>query len=104
MINKKYQIRYLPLFERDLTDTVNYIANVLKNPTAAEKLINDVESAVLKRSETPLSFEPYNSEREREYPYYRLYVGNYIVFYVAIDDIMEVRRLLYNARDVRKYI
>jgi len=29
---------------------------------------------------------------------YRIYVKNYIVFYVVIDDIMEVRRLLYNRK------
>ena len=27
-----------------------------------------------------------------------IYVKNYIVFYVVIDDIMEVRRLLYNRK------
>jgi hypothetical protein len=42
--------------------------------------------------------------RERKYPYYRIYVKNYIVFYVVIDDeingkIMEVRRLLYKRQD-----
>ena len=38
MANKKYRLRYLPLFEQDLVQTVSYITNVLKNPDAAEKL------------------------------------------------------------------
>ncbi len=103
-MNKLYKIRYLPLFAQDLTDTANYISNVLRNPQAASKLVDDVEKAILTRSENPLSFEPYHSERERGDTYYRIYVGNYIIFYAVVDDVMEVRRLLYNARNIKKYI
>lgn len=38
MANRKYRLRYLPLFEQDLVQTVSYITNVLKNPDAAENL------------------------------------------------------------------
>lgn len=48
----------------------------------------------------PLSFEPFQSIRKRKYPYYRIYVDNFTVYYVVIKDLMEVRRLLYNSRDV----
>ena len=51
------------------------------------------------------SFEPYRSLRERRYPYYRIYVKNFVVYYVVIDEgddkIMEVRRFLYNKQDVK---
>ena len=50
------------------------------------------------------AFEQYPSVRERQYPYYRIYVKNYVVFYVVIDDIMEVRRILYNRRNIPKTI
>lgn len=104
MENKKYQLRYLPLFEQDLAETVSYITNVLKNPEAALKLVNDTETAILKRLEHPVSFEPYRSARKREYPYYRIYIRNYVVYYVVIDDVMEVRRFLYGKRDIDKYL
>ena len=32
------------------------------------------------------SFEPYHSIRERKYPYYRIYVDNYVIYYVVISD------------------
>ena len=35
---------------------------------------------------------------------YRIYVKNYIVFYVVIDDIMEVRRLLYNRKKYKEWV
>lgn len=49
MQNETYQLRYLPLFEQDLLETVDYISNVLQNEDAAERLIDDVEEAILKR-------------------------------------------------------
>lgn len=54
MENKSYQLRYLPIFETDLLSTVNYITNVLKNEDAAHRLVDDIESAILKRLENPL--------------------------------------------------
>ncbi len=100
---KKYALRYLPLFEEDLCNTVDYIANTLINPTAAENLLNNIEQAILERSKSPEGYEPYQSEKTRAYTYYRIYVGNYTIYYVLIDNVMEVHRLLYNRRN-RDYI
>ena len=68
MENNSYQLRYLPLFEQDLIGVVNYITNVLKNEDAALRLINDVEAAILKRLDNPLSYEPYPSTKKQNYP------------------------------------
>ena len=100
--NNSYQLRYLPLFEQDLIGVVNYITNVLKNEDAALRLINDVEAAILKRLDNPLSYEPYPSTKKRDYPYYRIYVRNYVVYYVVIGNVMEVRRFLYGPRDTER--
>ena len=99
-----YKLRYLPIFEEDLMNTVNYIARELKNPSAALHLIDDVEAAILERSCNPLSYEPYRSGRKRRDTYYRIYVHNYVIYYVVIDDVMEVRRLLYGARDIERHL
>ncbi|MCC8105313.1 MAG: type II toxin-antitoxin system RelE/ParE family toxin [Clostridiales bacterium] len=100
MQNETYQLRYLPLFEQDLLETVDYISNVLQNEDAAERLIDDVEEAILKRLNNPLAFEPYHSAKKREHLYYRIYVRSYTVFYVVIGNVMEVRRLIYAARNI----
>ena len=104
MTNKTYKLRYLPLFEEDLIQTVTYITNVLKNPDAAKKLVNDVEIAILERLNNPLAFAPYPTVKKRKYPYYRIYVRNYVVYYVVIGNVMEVRRFLYGARDTERYL
>lgn len=104
MFSKKYRLSYLPLFYEDLNEKVTYIAEKLKNPKAANDLLDKVESAIMERLPLAESFEPYHSVRERRYSYYRIYVDNYIIYYVVIDDdsndlVMEVRRFLYNGQD-----
>lgn len=95
-----YELQYLPLFYDDLLATVKYLSEVLHNPKAANKLIDDVENAILDRLPNAEAFEPFHSLKERRYPYYRIYVSNYIVYYVVIEHrIMEVRRLLYVGRN-----
>ncbi len=99
----EYELRYLPLFYEDLLDKVNYIRKELKNPQAADDLIDDVEKAILSRQPICECFEPFPSGRRREQKYYRIYVKHFIIFYVVIHQdekkIMEVRRLLYGGQD-----
>ena len=104
MANKKYRLRYRPLFEPDLVQSGSYITNVLKNPAAAVKLANDAETAVLERLNNPVVFEPYPSVKKRKYPYYQIYVRNYVIYYVVIGDVMELRRFLDGARDTDRYL
>ena len=103
-MDKRYTLRFLPLFSQDLNEAVDYIAIVLQNPDAAMKLIDDVEAAIDRRLQAPEAYEPFHTRRQREHPYYRIGVGNYIVFYVVIGDVMEVRRLLYSGRDWHKML
>jgi hypothetical protein len=109
MPNKTYAIRYLPLFYDDLEINALYIAEELNNPQAAIELMNAVKAAIAERQPYAESFEKYYSEKDRELPYYRIYVGNYIVWYVVIDDlndqgIMEVRRFTNKSQDQTKLI
>ncbi len=110
MGERSYKLRYLPLFEEDLSEIVDYITYKLKNPQAANELINRIELAIMDRLKYPESFEPYHSAKSRKYPYYRIYIKNFEIYYVIIDDeidnikIMEVRRLLFNKRDKSKFV
>ncbi|MEQ0487926.1 type II toxin-antitoxin system RelE/ParE family toxin [Anaerococcus murdochii] len=99
MQKKTYKLRFLPLFAEDLLEITTYISSNLQNPEAANILVNEIEDAIDKRLENPFIFAPYNSRKPRINPYYRIYVKNYTIFYVVIDDIMEVRRILYSKRD-----
>ena len=67
-------------------------------------MVNDVEQAIFKRLDNPLIYAPYSSNKTRKHQYYRINVGNYSIFYVVIDDVMEVRRILYSRRNIDELI
>lgn len=100
----QYKLRYLPLFWSDLNSAVSYIAYELRNPDAAERLIDEVEAKIFEHQQAPTIAPIYKTTRQRPHPYYWFEVGSYMVFYVVIDDVMEVRRLLYGARDLTRML
>lgn len=104
MLGGKYSLRYLTRYEQDLNDIVDYIIFKLNNPEGAINLVKRIENAILERSNCTLSFEPFRSIRKRKHTYYRIYVDNFTVYYVVIEDVMEVRRLLYNSRDTGRIL
>ena len=109
MADTQYELRYLPLFYEDLEQKVIYISETLHNVKAANDLLDAVEKAIMERLPIAESFEPYRSVKERQYKYYRIYVRNFVIYYVVIDDIgskkiMEVRRFLFNKQDREQLI
>lgn len=105
----KYTLSYLPMFYDDLEEKVAYLFDVLLNPEAANNLVDAVEKAILERMPNAESFEKYHSKKERKYPYYRIYVKEYTIYYVVIPTepgkkVMEVRRILHNLQDRDRYI
>lgn len=100
----KFELHYSPLFYEDLDKITDYLLFELKNGLAAKALVNDVELAIKKRLASPLSATPYRSLGSRPHPYRKVLVGNYLIFYVVIDDVMIVRRILYGRRDLDRIL
>ena len=103
-MKSNYNIRYSPLFYKDLNKIILYIKNELNNIEAANDLLNEIENSILNRITLPTAYEPYMSSKERKNLYYRIYVKNYIIFYVVIENVMEVRRILYGKRDFKRIL
>ena len=110
MFDIEYKLEYLPLFHKDLEEKLGYITNTLNNPQAAKDLLDLVEHKILERQPIAEAFEQYKSKKDRKYPYYRIYVRSYIVFYVVKETanpnvkIMEVRRFLYGRQNLPKWL
>ena len=104
----EYYLRYLPQFLKDLKETAQYISGELMNPQAAADLIDAVEQSILERQPESEAFEQFHSRKERKYPYYRIYVKHFIVFYVVIPEndhkVMEIRRFLYGKSNWKKKV
>ena len=104
MNERHYELKFLPLFEEKLQETVDYISNRLRNPIAAEEFLDAVEAAIYERLQAPEAFEPYRSQKDREHTYYAIPVKNSYVFYVVIGNVMEVRPLVYSRRDLKSIV
>ena len=98
---EKYEIRIVDAAEQDLIQIFSYIADTLHEPEAASRLLLSFREAFdslqhLPLRQHPLQEEPYTSLGVR-----RLFVGNYIVFYSAIegDSNVSILRVLYKRRE-----
>ena len=99
-----FELRYSPLFYEDLDKITDYLLFELNNEQAAKTLVNNTESAIKKRLSNPLSAAPYRSLGRRPHLYRRILVGNYLIFYVVIDNVMIIRRMLYGRRDLDRIL
>jgi toxin ParE1/3/4 len=99
-----FRLHYSSLFYDDLDKITDYILHELKNELAARTLINAVEAAIKYRLENPLHAAVYRSIKVRKHLYRRIHVGNYLIFYVVIEDTIVVRRMLYGHRDLDRFL
>ena len=67
---QRNNVRYLPLFWGVLNSAITYIARVLKNPTAAELLLDSTELAISDHLTRPTLGRVYHGKREHETTYY----------------------------------
>lgn len=101
---KKYKIEITETFKEDMAEILKYIKNDLENEMAANRLLVNIEKAITERAENPLAYEKYYSKLNIKYDFYKIYVDNYIIFYIVYDDIMEVRRILNKKRNLRYFV
>lgn len=100
MEKDKYTLEYLPSFSEELNDIIYYITYILKNKKAAERLLKNVYSAIEQRSESPKSYQIYKGKVKMEYDWYRIYIGNFTIFYTVRSNIMEITHIIYSARNL----
>lgn len=101
MINE-FELKYSPTFYNDFNKIISYIENELENKIATNNLINKVEKEINYRLRNPLEYEKYRTRKGNIY--YRIYINNYIIFYTVSENIMIVRRILYNKRNIKEFI
>lgn len=104
MAKSNYSIKYLPSFDRELTEILYYITFELKNKNAAERLLNNIKMEIEKRSQNPKSYEIYKEKKKTKYDWYRIYINNYIIFYTVKDNVIEIAHLIYCKRDLKQIL
>jgi toxin ParE1/3/4 len=96
-----YSLNITEIAERDILDTVRYIADILKAPIAANNLLDEIErrEEVLENTPNIYPFVPdeYLAQRGLKFTP----IKNYLLFYVIHEDekTVTVIRFLYGRRD-----
>jgi plasmid stabilization system protein ParE len=96
-----YSLNITDLAEEDILATVRYISEVLKNPVAANNLLDEIERHEKILEDTPNIYpfvrDEYLSEKGLKFAR----IKNYLIFYTIDEDnkIVNVIRFLYGRRD-----
>ena len=98
------ELRYLPSFRQELNSIVEYIAFTLEAPQAALNLLNKLETSLDSLKLFPLAHRLYRPAKPISTEYRVLTVGNYLVFYVALEDVIEIHRIIYKKRDLSRLV
>jgi len=95
-MQKLYNIHYLPIAEDDLHSIIDYI--LTDDPLNALNLLDKFNDSISKLSSFPyMGSIPRDSQLERM-NYRLLIVESYLVFYVVVNDTVEIRRILSSKR------
>lgn len=99
-MTQEKKLIYDESFKDELVAVISYISYELKNPDAAERFSIAIQEAILNRFAFPGTFEPYHPSRSLNFEYYRIYVGNYTIFYYYNGTEMHISHLFYSAADI----
>jgi plasmid stabilization system protein ParE len=87
--------------EDDLRSAMSYIAVELKNPLAAQRLLNKAEKTIGTLASMPMRHELVSDEYLRQIGIRVIPIDNYLAFYIvnAEEEKVVVVRFLYARRD-----
>jgi addiction module RelE/StbE family toxin len=98
------EIKYLPSFQHDLNAIVEYITYTLQAPGAASNLLDDLEKSINDLKGFPFAHRLYRPVKPIPAGYRVLTVKNYLVFYIVIEETIEIHRIIYKKRNLSQLI
>jgi addiction module RelE/StbE family toxin len=99
-----YKLDFLPIAKRDLKQIVDYISVNLEAPQAAMDFLDTVDATVDCLAVNPFAGHPYRPVNPIATEYRDKKVKNYLLFYVVLENTIEIHRLVYAKRDLPKII
>ena len=99
---REYPVNITDKALNDLNGIYEYIAVNLQSPENAMGQYNRIADRVLELGFFPEKFRLVDFEPERSQGLRRMLVDNYSVFYVFMEEVVTVTRVLYSASDIEK--
>ena len=101
-----YKLKILPIAKKDIDNIVSYIANNLKNPSAARNLVQKIIYEFNLILEFPYGSSIYIPLKKLNYEYRSTKVKNFLIFY-TIDEskkTITIIRILYEKMNIHNII
>ena len=98
----KYRVEYLPLAYEDLDEVFNYIAT--ESAASAINLLGKIDEAVLHLEAFPEMGAIAKNRSLANKGYRIIIVEDYLIFYVVLGDIVEIRRIVSGRRNYVKLL
>jgi plasmid stabilization system protein ParE len=95
-VTTPYEIRYLPVAEKDLVEILDYIAR--DDPEVARRFVDRIENGIGNLARLPKAGRRTRDARLQRLGYRMLVLDEYLVFYVLIGRTVQIRRILHGAR------
>ena len=83
---------------------MEYIIFTLEAPQAALKLLDELEKSINNLKVFPLAHRLYRPIKPIQTEYRVLTVKNYLVFYVVLEETIEIHRIIYKKRNLSQLI
>jgi toxin ParE1/3/4 len=99
-MQNSYKLKFTPIAKDDLDVIYQYISEYLVAPKAADDLIDDIETSIMRLEDFPYSGSPVSDDILSSRGYRKLIVKNYIAFHL-IDEAEKqvvIMRVLYGAQ------
>ena len=97
----EYKIEIAARAKRDMREVYEYISGNLKEPNAADRLLDKIETKIISLKSMPLRHAIERDEQLKLRNLRKLIVGNYLVFYTVNEkaETVFIVRVLYARRD-----
>lgn len=93
--------RFAPEARVDYLSILDYIANTLVNPDAAEAFDKDLQKSIKLARTFP---EMYPVDIKIKYSYHKIVVGSYLAFYVVLENEIVIARILNSRQEYKKIL
>lgn len=96
-----FTVNYTTPAAEDLISILEYISSILKSPSAAENLLNEIEEQTKILEENPFIFPLAKDEYINKLGIRHIAVKNYFLFYTIEEEkeIVSIIRIMYARRD-----
>ena len=94
-----YQIHITKTAERDIACAAEYIEYTLKNPPAADNLLDKAEEKISALSEFPQTHAIVDDPMLYAWGIRFTVINNYLAFFTILGDTVYIVRFLYGKRD-----